>query len=231
MTKIVEGESLRERTNVFGDRFHAGELLAEKLKDLRGEDALVLAIPAGGVPVGITVARRLALPFDVIMVRKLHIPWNREAGFGAIAWDGTVRLNEPLVKRLGLSGQEIDECIAEERGDIEKRLRLFRGEAPFLNIEGKIAILVDDGLASGFTMLAAVRSVGHRGVSKIVVAAPTASMGAIGLLRPHVDTIVCLNIRTGPTFAVADAYKLWHDLDDEEVMEILKTWVKSFRAS
>jgi len=222
-SKIVEEPSLRNRGRVFEDRLHAGKLLAEKLGEYKGTDAYVLGIPAGGVPVGYIVAKKLGLAFDIAITRKIHIPWNKEAGFGAVTWNGTTLLNQALVDTLGLSEEEIEHCIAEEMEAIKKRLKLFRGARAFPDIKGKTVILIDDGLASGFTMLATIKSMKQREPKEIIVAIPTASLDAIERIKPHVDKVVCLNIRAGPIFAVADAYKLWYDLEDEEVIDILKT--------
>jgi predicted phosphoribosyltransferase len=221
--KIIEDPALRERLQVFRDRFQAGKLLAEKLQEYyREHNAIVLAIPAGGVPVGYTVAKELAIPLDIVVVRKAQIPWNTEAGFGAVTWDGVTVLNEPLVEQIGLTRKEMEESISKTKKIIEERLRKFRGDKPQPQLKDKVLILVDDGLASGFTMLAAVRSARKRKPKKIVVAVPTASLGAVELLMPEVDEIACLNIRSGPSFAVADAYENWYDLTDEEVLKILQ---------
>ncbi len=220
--KLVEETTFRDRFYVFKDRYHAGELLTGKLEEYRCADAYVLAIPAGGVPVGYVISKNLGLPFDVIVVRKIHIPWNQEAGFGAVTFDGIVVLNERLLRILGLTREEVDRCIRVEEEAIKRRLKLFRGGRPFPDLENKVVILVDDGIASGYTMLSAVKSVAKRKPSKIVVAVPTGSEDAIELLEPWVDEMVCLNVRTGPIFAVADAYEFWHDLTDEDVLKILK---------
>jgi len=195
IAKIIEEPALREQVKVFRDRFKAGKLLAEKLQEYsHQENAIVLVIPAGGVPVGSIVTKELAVPMDVLIVRKAQIPWNAEAGFGAVTWDGEIVLNELLVEQLGLTEDEIDEAIAKTKGNIEVRLKKFRENKPMPAIENKIIILVDDGLASGFTTLAAVKSLRKRQPKKIVVAVPTASVGAIDLLRCEVDEIVCLNL-------------------------------------
>jgi len=220
---IVEEPAYRERTFIFQDRFHAGTLLAEKLRKYASDvNVILLAVPAGGVPVGYAVAKELGVSMDVIVVRKVQIPWSTEAGFGALTWDGEKILNEALIRHLGLTKELIEESISKTRRIIHERLRRFRGDKPMPNFGDKVTILVDDGLASGFTMLAAARTVRRRKPEKIVVAVPTASLGAIELLKPEVEEIVCLNIRSGPIFAVADAYKNWHDLTDEEVTEILE---------
>jgi len=221
--KVIDEPAFRERTFVFGDRFHAGELLAKMLKENAGRgDVVLLAVPAGGVPVGYAIAKEIGIQMDVVVVRKVQIPWDTEAGFGALTWDGETVLNERLVTRLGLTEELIQESLSETKRIIKERFRKFRGNKPMPNLTEKVVILVDDGLASGFTMLTAARSVRRRRPKKIVVAVPTASVSAIRLLEAEVDEILCLNIRSGPMFAVADAYKKWHDLTDEEVIEILK---------
>jgi len=223
MAEVVEEPSFRNRVYVFDDRFHAGELLAEKLREYGGrENVHVLAIPAGGVEVVLPLVKRLRLPMDLAITRKLHIPWNREAGFGAITWDGTMFLNEPLVSALRLTREQIDRVVAEEKEAIRRRLKLFRGDKPFPVLRDKVVIIVDDGLASGFSMLATAKSIEEKGAEEIIVAIPTASISAIGLLKPQVDKIICLNIRTGPVFAVADSYREWYDLGDGDVIEILR---------
>jgi putative phosphoribosyl transferase len=219
--KLIEEEAFRGRLYVFKDRFHAGRLLVEKLKKYERSDAYVLAIPAGGVPVGYVISKSLGLPLDVIVVRKIHIPWNQEAGFGAVTFDGIIVFNTSLLQMLGLSREEVDRCIKVEMEAIERRLRLIRGDRPFPDITNRTAVLVDDGVASGYTMLSAVKSIEKRKPKKIVVAVPTGSESAIKLLEPWVDEIVCLNVRTGPIFAVADAYEFWHDLTEEDVIKIL----------
>lgn len=220
--RIIEEPAYRERVLIFQDRRHAGKLLAEKLKFIPRDRALILAIPAGGVPVGYEVAKQLGISMDVIIVRKIQIPWNTEAGFGAIAWNGEIVFNESLMQHLRLTKEMVKSSIARTTESIQERLSKFKGDKILPNLNGKVAILVDDGLASGFTMLAAVRSTRKRNPEKIVIAVPTGSSRAIALLSPEVDEIVCLNIRSGVVFAVADAYQEWYDLSDEEVIEILK---------
>ncbi len=221
--RIIEDLAYREHVFVFRDRVEAGKLLADKLLEYTGKgNVILLAVPAGGVPVGYAIAKKLDVPMDVVVVRKVQIPWNTEAGFGAVTWDGEMVLNEPLVERLGLTREEIEQSISETRTVIRERLRKFRGDKPMPHLRDKVVLLVDDGLASGFTMLAAARSARKRTPEKIIVAVPTASLGAVELLAPEVDEIVCLNIRSGPSFAVADAYENWYDLTDEEVIRILE---------
>ena len=223
MAEIIDEPGLRNRLYVFEDRFQAGELLVGKLEEYRGdEDAYVLAIPAGGVQVAVKVAEGLGVHLDVVVTRKLHIPWNREAGFGAVSWDGLIFLNEPLVASLRLTREEIELCVAEEREAIDRRLTAFRGDRPFPDLRDKTAIVVDDGLASGFSMMTTLRALRRREVMEAVVAVPTAPVSALNLVKPHANRIICLNIRSGPIFAVADAYKVWYDLTDGEVIDVLE---------
>jgi putative phosphoribosyl transferase len=222
VVEIVENSELRDKIHVFDDRSHAGELLAELLKKYTGRtDVIVLAIPAGGVPVALQVSKKLGVPLDLAVTRKLHIPWNKEAGFGAVSWDGSVILNRPLVDSLGLSSEEINRCVEEEKQIIYSRMKKFRGTVPFPVLEGKVVIVVDDGLASGFSMLVTVKTLRNK-ARLVVVAVPTAPVSAINLLRPNVGQIVCLNIRSGSFFAVAEAYKEWYDLDDKDVIGLLE---------
>ncbi len=220
--KIIENPAYRERVSIFRDRFQAGRLLADKLREYASnKNVIVLALPAGGVPVGYAVAKELDVRMDVMIVRKIQIPWNTEAGFGAITWDGKIVLNEDLVEQLNLTREEIETSIFKTKKNIQERLRKFRGNKPMPHLTDKVVILVDDGLASGFTILAAARSVRESTPKRIIIAVPTASLGAINLLGPEVDEIVCLNIRSGPSFAVANAYENWYDLTDEDVLKIL----------
>ncbi|MGQ9469223.1 MAG: phosphoribosyltransferase [Nitrososphaerales archaeon] len=221
-SKIVEDPSLRSKRYVFKDRIHAGKLLAKKLENYRDEDLIILAIPSGGVPVGFTIAKEIDKPFDLIVVRKIPIPMEPEAGFGAMSFDGITVLNEPLLERLGLTKKEINECSSQVLKEIKRRMDKFRGDKPFPDLKGKTVVIVDDGLASGYTMLASIKSVKKQLVRKIIVAVPTASTNAINLIAPHVDEIVCLNIRNSFFFAVADAYQNWYDLSDDEVQNYLR---------
>ena len=228
MKDVIDEPVFRNKVRVFRDRSHAGQLLAQKLEGHRGQkDTLVLAVPAGGVEVAVIVATKLMLPLDLAITRKIHVPWNREAGFGAISWDGQVFLNEELVQRLNLSAQTIQECIDNEKRTIAQRVKLFRANQPFPDLKDKAVLVVDDGLASGFSMLATVRVLKKLMTKQIVVVVPTAPPSAINLLLPYVEQIVCLNIRVFPTFAVADAYQNWYDLSDQDVLHLLKQHSKA----
>ena len=223
MGEIIIDDSLRERLHVFRDRYHAGKLLADMLKKhISLEDSVLLAIPAGGIPVGYEISRTLDLPMDLVIVRKLQIPWDPEAGFGAISSDGEIVLNERLVDYLGLSEDVIEEVVRKTLRIIRDRFKKFRMFKPMLDIRDKTVILVDDGLASGYTMLAAIRSIKKKSPKRIIVAVPTASTAAVEFVSREVDKILCLNVRSSRIFAVADAYRKWRDLADDEVVEILR---------
>jgi putative phosphoribosyl transferase len=222
MPGIIEDASLRDRSYVFPDRTAAGGLLAHKLEQYRGADGVVLAIPAGGVPVAAQIARSLQLPLDLIIVRKIQIPWNTEAGFGALAPDGQVFINEPLLQALDLAEEQVQAQLAMTRRNLEQREARFRGTRPFPDLTGKVALVVDDGLASGFTMLAALKFINRRHPSETVVVVPTGLLETVEFIRQAAPTVVCLNIRTRRPFAVAAAYRNWYDVPDEEVLEILR---------
>jgi predicted phosphoribosyltransferase len=219
----MEKEELRDLPEVFRDRWEAGETLGRMLEEAYGgrHDLHILAIPAGGVPVGLKVREILHAPFDLVIARKLKIPGNPEAGFGAMALGGAKFLNEPLVSELRLDESDIETETGAVELELEKRNRLFREGRPFPNLSGKTVVLVDDGLASGYTMLSALRMVKDRAAGRAVVAVPTAPQRTVDRLRSEADGIVCPNIRTGMFFAVADAYARWYDLGEEEVLELL----------
>lgn len=222
MAVIIEDKSLRSKIKVFRDRQEAGKLLAHRLSSYQKEGAIVLAIPSGGVPIGVEIALELSFPFDLIITRKILIPGTTEAGFGAVSLEGGVFLNELLVEQLNLTPQEIQQRIEWTREGIKERNRKFRADKPFPDIANMMAILVDDGLASGYTMLASIDLIKRKGSKEIIVAVPTAPMRSIHLIEPYVDKILCLNIREGFYFAVADAYETWYDLSDTEVFQYLQ---------
>jgi len=219
---IIEDPLLRNRTGVYKDREDAGAHLASFLEEYRDKNAIVLAIPSGGVPVGLAVSSRLGLPFDLLIARKIPIPGSPEAGFGALSLEGEMVLNPALVRMLGLSAGEIEELARPVREELARRNEAFRGGRPWPEIRGESAIVVDDGLASGYTMIAALQNVRKREPKMIAVAVPTASASTVKLLSPEVEVIVCPNIRSGYSFAVADAYMSWRDLTEDEVVRMLE---------
>ncbi|OPX73010.1 MAG: Phosphoribosyl transferase domain protein [Methanoregulaceae archaeon PtaB.Bin108] len=223
MGEIVDDPLLRERIRVFSGRHDAGRKLGAFLLSLPSiTQPLVLAIPAGGVPVGKEIAAALGAPFSLAIVRKVRIPGTTESGFGAVAWDGTVLINERLRQVLGLTEDQVGRAVEETRENVTERIARFCRGKEMPPVRGKTVILTDDGLASGFTMLAAIRSVRALGPGNLVVAVPTASLSSAEMVSREVDQLVCLNIRSGRSFAVADAYEEWYDLEDREVLAELE---------
>jgi putative phosphoribosyl transferase len=205
----------------FRDRAEAGRQLAEQLHEYAGRnDVVVLGLPRGGVPVAFEVARALGAPLDVFLVRKLGVPGHEELAMGAVASGGVRVLNEELVRRLGLSAQELDEVVAREEAELERREEAYRGGRPRPDLRGKVGILVDDGLATGATMRAAVEALRREGPAKLMVAVPTGAEESCEDLRPLVDELVCLTTPQ-PFYAVG----LWYDdftpTTDDEVRELL----------
>jgi putative phosphoribosyl transferase len=221
MGKLVDDPNLRNKSLVFADRNAAGERLAEMLGDFRGQSFRLFAIPAGGVPVAAALARSFAVPLDLLIVRKIQLPWTTEAGFGALDPDGKPIFNEPLMGRLSLTPRQIDAQIAKTLANLREREVRLRGGRPYPNLSRKTSMIVDDGLASGYTMRAAVSFLKGKGAARLVVAVPTASERTAQALLPLVDLLVCPNIRRGLSFAVADAYVNWYDVEEQEVLDLL----------
>jgi putative phosphoribosyl transferase len=226
MGNLIEEVLLQDREHIFRDRSEAGLLLSQKLSVYRGSDAIILAIPSGGLPVAFEIMQALGILLDLIIVRKIQIPGNPEVGFGAMDPDGEVILNQSLLDHIGLTKQEISTQIRKTEDVIKKRVHVFRGDKSFPSIEQKIVFIVDDGLASGYTMLAAIHFIKRRRPFNIIVAVPTASKRTVDSILPEVDELVCLNIRSGYPFAVADAYENWYDLTDEDVLAMLRAIVR-----
>lgn len=222
MGEIIEDKNLKNKVFVFENRADAGRRLSEFLLDYRGSNSIILAIPAGGVSVGKEIKDALSLPFDLLVVRKIQIPWNPEAGFGAINLDGYVIFNEEFLRHLEFPESVISSQVVKTREILKKRDELFRKGKLFPSLKNKTAILVDDGLASGYTMIAAIEFVKKRNPSEIVIAVPTGSYKAVRRISSFVDILYCLNIREGYPYAVAEAYRNWYDLSDEEVLRIIK---------
>ena len=220
--KIIDLPELRDKERVFADRAYAGRILAGMLKEYQNTSALIMAVPAGGVPVALSMAQQLNLAVSVAVVSKITLPWNTEVGYGAVAFDGTVRLNESLLPGLGLTREQIDDGIAATRQKVQRRVERFSRKLPFPDVKNKTVFLVDDGLASGFTMLTAVEALKKAGAGSLNIATPTAHLESLQRLSEQVDAIYCANTRKGFFFAVADAYKRWSDVSEEELFEMIK---------
>jgi predicted phosphoribosyltransferase len=223
MSVIHERNKLRDRRRVFEDRFDGGRVLDGMLGPAygRAEGAIVLGIPMGGVPVAVRIAAMLQCPLDLIIVRKIQIPGNSEAGFGAMTSDGKIFLNEPLVAQLGLTAEQVEREADRVRRELAARTRRTRRGRPFPRLAGRTVILVDDGLASGFTMKASIHMDARHGAEAIVVAVPTAPLRSLAALEGAASEIYYANVRQGPLFAVADAYENWYDLSESEVLALV----------
>ena len=206
----------------FRDRADAGRLLGETLRPRYGNraDVLALALPRGGVPVAYEVARILNAPLEVFVVRKLGVPGHEELAMGAIATGGAVVFNDEVVRSLGIPQSAIDRVIARERTELERREREYRGDRPPLDVQGKTVILIDDGLATGASMHAAVQAVRALGPAAIVIAVPAAAASTCYRLRQFVDDIVCV-ITPEPFYSVSAWYDDFSQTTDEEVSSFI----------
>jgi len=219
---VVDLAELRDRVQVFRDRAHAGKILAGMLESYGNTDAIVLGIPAGGIPVATVIAQHLHLLLDVLVVSKITLPWNTEVGYGAVAFDGSVHLNEKLLPRLRLSEEEIQQGIEKAFVKVTHRVKSLRDERTFPDLSKQPVILVDDGLASGFTLLVGVEALRKARASQIILAVPTGHWDSVQMIAHQVENMYCANIRQGKSFAVADAYQRWADVSDKQVVKIIK---------
>ncbi len=207
---------------MFQDRKDAGERLARALESYRGTPGLlVLAIPRGGTEIGYEIARHLGADFDLLICRKLPYPFNPESGFGAIAEDGTIYINPRA--SIPMSEAEVLEIIRQQQEEIRRRIEVLRGGRPLPSQQGRTVILTDDGIAMGSTMHAAVEMCRKAGAARIVVAVPVAGPYAVAEFSRLADDLVVLE--SPPDFhAVAQVYRHWYDVSDEEVLEIMERW-------
>ena len=209
-----------QRRIPFHDRRHAGRLLAEQLADFAQEDPVVVGLPRGGVPVAFEVARALSAPLDIGLVRKLGAPGQPELGIGALGEDGTVVLDADTIDALAIRREEIEAVLARERTEIERRRDLYRQGLPPLDVRDRTAILVDDGLATGVTAVAAAQVMRAAGAARVIVAIPVCPAGATARLSSQFDEIVCLEtpFRFG---GVGSWYGDFSQTSDSEVVELL----------
>jgi predicted phosphoribosyltransferase len=207
---------------IYRDRRDAGRLLAEELTAYAGRpDVLVLALPRGGVPVGYEVAKALRAPLDVFLVRKLGLPGQEELAMGAIARGGVRIMNEEVVEAMGVTEEVIEDVSAREQRELERRERLYRDDRPFPEVSGRIVILVDDGLATGSTMRAAVAALRRRAPSRIIVAVPIGAATTCDELLEIADDVVCVQ-QPEPLRAVGLWYHDFSQTTDEEVHDLLQ---------
>lgn len=207
---------------MFRDRQDAGQRLARKLKSYGGKaDAILLALPRGGVVVAAEIARELELPLDIVVPRKIGAPHNPEFAIGAITEDGESVFDAEAIRALGVLQEYIAQTVQEEQHEAERRIKVYRGDWPPLNVNGKTVILIDDGVATGATMRAAIRSVRKRGAAKVIVAVPVLPSDTRDILEREADEVIYLDapILFG---AVGAFYENFPQTTDEEVVSILR---------
>ncbi|HEY2377112.1 MAG TPA: phosphoribosyltransferase [Gemmatimonadaceae bacterium] len=206
----------------FLNRSEAGRLLAAELTQYAGRgDVLVLGLPRGGVPVAFEIAMALDAPLDVFVVRKLGLPGHEEFGIGAIASGGVRVVDESVLRAYGVDADALDRITERERRELERRERLYRDDRPFPSVTGRVAILVDDGLATGSTMRAAIAALRAEGPREIVVAAPVGAPETCGAIAKLADDVVCLDTPE-PFYAVGLWYEDFEQTEDEEVHDLLE---------
>ncbi len=205
----------------FRDREEAGRRLGARLAGLRGEAPVVLALPRGGVPVAFEVARALGAPLEVLVARKLGAPGNPEYALGAIAEGGALVLDDVAVAEAGAGEAQLAGLLERETAELARRVRAYRGDRPLPPLAGRTAILVDDGIATGRTTLAAVRALRRLEPRRLVVAAPVAAAQTAASLRREVDELVCL-VEPEVFFAVGSWYERFGQTTDDEVRALLE---------
>lgn len=207
---------------IFKNRKEAGKLLAKELEEYaKRDDAIVLGLPRGGVPVAAEISKILELPLDAFLVRKLGTPGQEELAMGAIAMGGVKVINENIVQMLRLTEEQIDAVAQAEQVELERRNDAYRGGRPAPEVEGKVVILVDDGLATGATMRAAVEAIKTMGPAKIIIAVPVSPKDTYHEFKKMVDEIDCLSVPES-FMAVGQWYEEFGQTSDAEVQEILK---------
>ena len=206
----------------FADRDEAGRLLAAALSTrMLPGDVVVLALPRGGLPVGLQVAKKLNAPLDVVIVRKLGVPWQPELAMGAIASGSCQTLDRDLIRAMGIPRTEVDAVIDRETAEVERREKLYRQGRPALDLRGRTALLVDDGLATGSTMLVAARCARIVKPKKLLIAVPVGSVQACQRLKEEADECICL-ATPEPFVAVGQWYADFPQVNDSEVQRILE---------
>ncbi len=206
---------------LFEDRQQAGALLARKLEHLRGKDVLVLALPRGGVVVGHQIARAMQASLDVYIAHKIGAPFNEELAIGAVASDGTIVLDDVLIAQLGVTSSYLGREIERQKREIQRRLECYRGKKPPPAVEGRIVILVDDGVATGATTKAALRALRKQNPARLILAVPVGPPDAIQRLEQEADQVVCLSTPE-PFWAVGRFFLDWAQISDAQVVRLLE---------
>lgn len=224
MGPIYQDSSLVNRRGVFQDRDEAGvacAALLERHPELY-EGALCGAIPSGGVAVAGPIARRFALPLLLLVARKVQVPGNTEFGMGAVAWDGRVILDRQLIAALGIGSASVEAQIERARASVAERLARFLGGRPMPNLRGRRVLVVDDGLAGGSTVSVVLGALRAAGAGPLVTVVPTGHDRTVAMIAEVSDAVICPNVRGGDRFAVAEAYRAWRDLTEDEVAALIE---------
>ncbi|MBW9157175.1 phosphoribosyltransferase [Clostridium tagluense] len=205
---------------MFLDRMDAGEKLADSLYKFKDEDVIILAVPRGGIAVAYDTIKRYGLKWDLIIPRKIGAPHNKEFAIGAVSVDGSYFLNNDYVKMLGISQDYIEKEVLEQTREIKRRMQEYRGVDTFPEVKGKTVIIIDDGIATGFTILAVIKAVKKQGAKKIILAIPVGPRETIEEFKEHVDEVICLYIPE-KFYAVGSYYENFKQVTDEEVFIIM----------
>ena len=212
---------------IFKNRIEAGKQLAEFLTPIKDQDLVILGLPRGGVPVAYEVAKRLKKPLDVLIVRKLGVPWQPELAFGAIGEGEVLYLNDLVINDLAIAKKDQEEVIAEQKSEILKRQIRFRGERGPLDIKAKLAVIVDDGIATGATAMAACKVAATLGASQVIIAAPVATQESVAKLI-EVTTANYILETPSDFYAVGQWYEDFSTVTDEEVINILDRYRREY---
>jgi len=207
---------------IFQDRKQAGQKLAEELKEFKDQkETIILALPRGGVVVAFEIAKELNLPLDLVVPRKIGAPNNEEYAIGAITESGEGIFNQEAIDSLNIPKEYLDKKVAEEKKEAQRRLTAYRQDRPLLNLENKTVIIVDDGIATGLTVRAAIKSVKEKNAKKVIVAVPVSAQDSLKIIKKEADQIICLD---APLFfgAVGAFYDDFGQTTDEEVIELMK---------
>ncbi len=205
----------------FHDRRDAGQQLAPLLSHYAAEHPVILALPRGGVPVAYEVAKALDARLDVWVVRKIGVPWHPELGVGAVAEGGFVHLNRDILQNIGLSDGALDAAIVDQRREVEARVKRFRGEQAAPSLKDRTVIVVDDGIATGGTVRAAMRSIRAQAPKQLVLAVPVVAAATVKTLAPETDELVCLR-QPHELYAIGLWYEDFSQVPDEEVVRLLE---------
>jgi len=207
---------------IFKNRQEAGQKLAEKLKEFKSQkNTIILALPRGGVVTAFEIAKELNLPLDLVIPRKIGAPDNEEYAIGAITETGEGIFNQEAIDSLSVSKEYLDKKVAAEKKEATRRLKTYRQDRPALNLKNKTVIIVDDGIATGLTMRAAIKSVKEKKAKKVIVAVPVSAQDSLKIIEKEVDQVICLD---APLFfgAVGAFYRDFGQTTDEEVIELMK---------